>query len=195
MLKRLLFTGCVAALLNACGIKESVRSGSDLQADAASSVLVLGVRPNYRIHLLRGKIVDHTWVRPIIDTPEVNIFPGVEGYVVVKVKPTTDAEKLGVSLIFPNGLPYGPCANYKNPVFTLRPGTVTYVGDIDYELVGDELRFTTSLDAKRARTYLASKYPTMGPFEVHPMDVMNVDSGLCRQTRTTIPVFIPSIRR
>ena len=194
MFKHLFLMGFMMGALSACG-QSTIRSGSSLQVDAQTSVLVLGMSPNYRIHLLRGQIADGTWVRPTLDVPEVNAFPDENGYIVVKLKPTTEAEKLGVSLVFPGGVPYGPCQGYQNPIFTLPPGTITYVGDLHYTFDGSTLHYSVSSDAKKARAYLASKYQSNGPVEVRLMEVMKVRSGLCHQKTTTIPIFIPAGRR
>lgn len=192
-MNRTFAVGLLACLLSACGQK-NIQTGSTLRVDSRSSILVLGMRPNYRVALLHGRIADGVWVRPTIDTPEVNTTPNDDGYIVVKVEPTTDTDKLGVSLILVGGRLYGPCAGYRNPIFTVPPGTITYVGDINYNFDGSRLRFSTSADVQKARAHIAAKYSASAPFEFHPMQVLEVRSGLCNRKTVMIPIFLPSVR-
>ena len=129
------------------------------------------------------------------DSAEVNTLPDDGGYIVVKVKPTTNTEKLGILRIFPGFHPYGPCQGYENPVFTLRSGTVTYVGDLSYYYDGSQLRFSISSNVEKARAYLTSKYSSVGPFEFHPMELLTVMGGACHQNGLMAPILIPAMRR
>lgn len=180
----------MATMLSACG-QRSIRPGSSLQVDAKSSVLVFGMQPNSRIHLIRGDIVDGVWERPFNDTPDVNAFPDEDGYIVVKLRATKATEKLAVSLVFPDGKPYGPCDGNQSPTFTLLPGKITYAGDLKYRVDGAKLSFSISSDVEKAHAYVASRFQEVGSFEFHPMEVMKVLNGPCGPKTMIIPIYLP----
>lgn len=195
MYKRIVVIGLVAAMLGACG-RGNVRASDGLQVDADSALLVLGVNHHYLVQMTRGPIVGNTWTLPWRNAAVVDTFPDESGYIVVKVKPTTDAEKLGLSRVFPDLLhPYGPCQGYKTPVFTLRAGTITYAGDLDYNFDGSQLRFSVTSDVEKARAYLKSKYSNAEPLEFRPMELLTVNSGFCQTKTLMVPIFIPATRR
>jgi len=190
---RLLNTGALIAVLSlaGCGIRENIRPGAALEVDNESAVLVMGFSPNYRIHLIRGPIEDDVWERPVVDVPEVNLFPS-DGYLIVKLKPTAATERFGISLIFPErGRPYGPCQDSIAPAFGLKGGAVNYVGDLSYAFDGSSLRYEYSLDEGKARSFLKANYPGyVESLQVQPMKLMKVRSKICDQRSTTIPIHI-----
>ena len=129
--------------------------------------------------------------RPIVDTPEVNITPD-SGYIFVKVKPTTGEKRLGVSLVFPEGHIYGPCQDSIAPIFTLKPGTVSYVGDLRYFFNGKELSYDYIIDENKAKAFLRDNYPNFeAAMTTIPMEPMKVKSTLCDPKTITIPIYVP----
>ncbi len=178
--------------LAGCGIRENIRPGSTLEVDNESAVLVMGLSPNYRFHLIRGPIKDNVWERPAVDVPEVNLFPD-NGYLIVKLKPTAATESFSFSLIFPEkGRPYGPCQDSTAPTFDLKGGAVNYVGDLRYTFDGSSLRYEYSLDETKARTFLNTNYPGyVDSLQVKPIKLMKVKSTICDQRTITVPIFIP----
>lgn len=180
----------VTLALVGCGIRQNIRHGESLQLDNESAVLFLGVAPGYRIHLLRGTVTDDVWTRPAVDVPEVNLTPEA-GYIFVKVKPTTPDKRLGVSLIFPEGKPYGPCQGSTAPVFTVKAGTITYVGDLRYQFAAGQLRYDYTVDEEKARSFLKASYPGLGSaMTTIPMVPMKVNSSFCDPKTVTIPIYI-----
>lgn len=166
---------------SACGVRENIRPDSPPQLQAESALILLGLDPSSRIHLLRGAAENGAWHRPIIDTPEVNAFPE-DGYIFVKVKPTAPSERLGISLVFPNGRPYTPCTGAVLPTWALKPGVVNYLGELTVT-VDDrgELRFSYALHEHRARAFLDASYPGyVDYFETQPATPMTVKGGICR---------------
>lgn len=178
-------------LLGGCGISSNVKPGEKLLLDEHSSVLFLGVTPAYRIHLLRGKVENNVWDRPTVDVPEINITPE-SGYIFVKVKPTTPEERLGVSLIFPDGQSYGPCQDSIAPIFMLKPGTISYVGNLHYSRSGSQLRYDYTVEEQKAVEFLRKNYPgTETAMTTTPMVPMKVNTTLCTPKSITIPIYIP----
>jgi len=174
-----------------CGIRENIRPGSALELDNESAVLIMEFSPNYRIHLIRGPIEDDVWERPVVDVPEVNLFPD-NGYLIVKLKPTAASESFGISLIFPGkGRPYGPCQDSIAPTFGLKGGAVNYVGDLSYTFDGSSLHYEYSLDESKARNFLKANYPGyVESLQVRPIKLMKVRSKICDRRTTTIPIYI-----
>src|SRR6266513_3170206 len=156
--------------LAGCGIRENIRPGSTLEVDNESAVLVM----------------------PVVDVPEVNLFPN-NGYLIVKLKPTAATESFSFSLIFPEkGRPYGPCQDSTAPTFDLKGGAVNYVGDLRYTFDGSSLRYEYSLDETKARTFLNTNYPGyVDSLQVKPIKLMKVKSNICDQRTITVPIFIP----
>jgi hypothetical protein len=177
--------------LGGCGITGNIKPGEGAQLDDRSAVLFLGVTPAYRIHLLRGRVENDVWDRPTVDIPEINITPE-SGYIFVKVKATTPGERLGVSLIFREGRGYGPCQDSIAPIFTLKPGTVSYVGDLHYSFSDNRLRYDYTVEEDKAREFLRKNYPTIRTaMTTVPMVPMRVKSTLCDSKTITIPIYIP----
>ena len=185
----------LAIAAGGCGVSSNIKRGESPGLDNESAVLFLGVTPAYRVHLLRGDVANDVWERPTVDTPEVNITPE-SGYIFVKVKPTTDAKRLGVSLVFPEGRTFGPCQDSIAPIFTLKPGTISYVGDLQYTFSGGQLRYDYTVDEGKARAFLRANYPNSEvSMTTIPMTPMRVKSTLCDSRTITIPIYMPSSRR
>lgn len=177
-----------------CGTSSNIQPGERPDLSGESSMLFLGVTPAYRIHLLRGDAVNGIWERPAVDIPEVNITPE-NGYIFVKLKPTTKARRLGVSLIFPEGQAFGPCRDSIAPTFILKAGAVTYVGDLHYEFLGGQLRYHYSVDEEKAKAFLRRYYPqSEGSMTTIPMTPMKVQSNICDPKTITIPIYVPRMR-
>jgi hypothetical protein len=182
----------VVLSLFGCGAS-NIRSGSSLDLDDNSAFLLLGMTPEYRIHLLHGSIEGSVWVRPKLDVPEVNTFPE-NGYILVKVKPTTPTDRMSVSIVFPEkrGQGHGPCMNSIAPTFELEPGAITYVGHLEYLFDGQQLRYTSKIDEDAAKAFLKANYPGYaGAFHSRPMTQMKVNSHFCDPRTITIPIYIP----
>ena len=168
-----------------------IRPEAPLQLDNGSAVLLLGVNPQWRIHLLRGNVEDNLWLRPTFDTPEVNASPR-EGYILVKVKPTTPSQPLGVSLVFPEGKPHGPCQDGVVPTFSLSPGAVNYLGDLAYTFENQQLRYSYSIDTDAARAFLSAKYPSyVASLTTRPMIPLKVKGGGCNPIIKGVPILSP----
>lgn len=176
--------------ISACGTSKNIQVGSNPELDADTGILVFGLSPNYRVHLTRGSTENNTWNRPGFDVPEINLYPE-NGYIVVKARRTGESQALGVSLIFPEERPYGPCQGGDSPTFVIMPGVVNYAGDLNYVFDDAGLRFTHSLDEKKARAFLGENYPKFtDKLVIRPMTIMKTNSNLC--TSKTITIQMPS---
>ena len=137
---------------------------------------------------MRGKIENNIWSRPTPDVPEVNIF-STDGYIIVKLDPTTPDRLLGVGTIFLGYAGFGPCQNSVTPVFELKKGAVNYVGHLTYHLSKQGLSFDSAIKNDEARDYLKKYYPSFVDYLVYtPMKVVKVNSNYC--TPKTIPIYV-----
>jgi hypothetical protein len=179
-----------------CGIRSNIKPGDDLQLDTKSAVLLLGVTPAYRVHLLRGDVANGVWERPTVDTPEVNMAPE-SGYIFVKIEPTSDSKRLGISMIVPEPRRlFGPCQDSIAPTFTLKPGTINYVGDLQYTYTGGQLQYDYSVEEGKAKAFLRGHYPSLEGFmSTVPMVPMKVKSTFCDPRTITIPIYLPRSTR
>lgn len=179
-------------LLVGCGTTSNIVPGSNIFSDQSSSFLLLRVDPQYRIHLLRGKVDGQYWVRPRLDIPEINIIPGPDGYIFVKLKTNASDERLGVSLIFPDGKPYAPCGGSVGATFDLRPSAITYVGELLYEFDGKRLYYRHQMDELDARNYLERNFGSRHSLvEVVPMVPMIVKYFCQPWEATLVPIYLP----
>ncbi|MCC7704697.1 hypothetical protein IGS59_20860 [Janthinobacterium sp. GW460P] len=176
-----------------CGTSSNLKRDSEIHVDQSSSILLLKVSPQYRIHLLRGRIEEGVWVRPKLDVPEVNIIPESDGYIFVKLKINEENERLAVSLVFPGEKAYGPCEGSTGATFDLRANSITYVGELSYQFDGTTLKYQHKMDISDAQNYLISNYGTKLPkLEVVPMNPMTIKTTFCAPKGTvTIPIYIP----
>lgn len=186
----------LSIVLAGCGTTSNIPSGSSISLDQSSSVLMLRVTPQYRIHLLRGKIEGNSWVRPTLDVPEVNITPGPDGYIFVKLNANRPGERLGVSLVFPEGKTYGPCRGSIGATFDLEPAAITYVGELSYEFDGRELQYRHDMDERGAKNFvernLGERHP---PLKLLPMVPMEVQTNFCDPKGPIyIPIYVPRAR-
>jgi hypothetical protein len=187
---------CAAVLLTACGTMRNIQKGSALEVDDNSAVMVLGVTPRIRIHLLRGAIEGDYWVMPNFDVPEVNLFPE-DGYIVVRSKPTTTTERFGVSSVFPGGGAYGPCRDSLGPTFVLRGGAVNYLGELRYSFDGAVVRHEHSVDEAKVRSFLNANYPGYSErLVIYPVTKMKVKSNRrCYQAKTSTTAPTPPAKQ
>jgi len=191
----LLWVGLLA--LGGCGTLKNVDRNSDVRLSESEAILVLGVNPRYRVHLVHGSVTDDVWRRPFNDVPEANLFPE-DGYIVVKLKVQPAGERWAVPSVMPEGIGgglYVPCNDSMVPTFTLHGGTVNYVGGIDYQLTGKRLTFSVSSDEKAAREFIASHYPRFAALHVSTLTPLKVKTTVCDPKVITVPIYLPAPRR
>jgi hypothetical protein len=179
-----------------CGIRSNIKPGESLRLDSETAVLLLGITPAYKVVLLRGEVANNVWERPIVDTPEINMVPE-SGYIFVKVKPTIETNRLGVSMVIPESRRlFGPCQDSIAPIFTLKPGTINYVGDLQYTYSGGQLRYDYTVNEDRAKAFLRANYPNLeASMTSVPMTPMKVKSTFCNPGTLTVPIYLPRSRR
>lgn len=171
----------VMLVLSGCGVTSNIASGTRVPLGENSGVLLLGVKPAYRIQIVRSDVSSGAWIHPFADVPEVNLAPDANGYIFVKVKPTAPNERLGISVIFPEGQPYGPCEGAVWPTFEIKAGSINYVGELLFNYDGKNLTYSYGLDEARARQYMASKFPNDAEkLTVIPMVPMLIHTNVCK---------------
>ncbi len=185
---------CVIAFsistLTAC-TTENIRPGSAITLDGESAALLIGFNPRYKVALLRGPVKDNIWTRPAVDFPEAYVYPE-DGYILVKLKPTSNTEKVGISLITFEQGNFIPCNDSNNPVFELKSGTINYAGELNFNTLTNS--YSLSLNEKNARNLIASKYPGgEQAIEVRPAQIMQTKSQACDPIRLVVPVYLPPI--
>ncbi|WP_129775203.1 hypothetical protein [Peristeroidobacter soli] len=189
-MKRILSVVLLLLTVSACGVS-NIKSDSSVRLRSDEAILLLGFRPESRIHLVRGPVHDNTWRRPRLDVPEVNAFPE-QGYVFVKVKATRPEERLGVSLIFPTTRTYfGPCRDSVSPTFEAKPGVVNYVGDLAYTMEDGTMRLQFAMDEQSAQQFVRENHPRLGlQLTTQPMTPMKADSHLCDPKSGTYTIYV-----
>jgi len=182
----------LGAIISGCGAG-NINPGTSLDVDKDSAILLIGVSPKYRIQLLRGEMESDIWVRPTVDTPEINALPE-NGYILAKAIPTKANEPMGVSLIFPENIMYKPCMNSMGPVFDIKPGVINYVGDIEYVFDGKKLEYSVKYNRNKAIKFLKDNYSFLEEnFHEEPIKLKKVRSN-CDPIKITIPIYVPAAR-
>jgi hypothetical protein len=193
LISTLRLSAAIAIILTlwGCGTTQNLQPGAPISIENGTSILVMGLSPKYRIHLIRGSLELDSWVRPKLDVPEINVFPD-NGYLIIKAKPTATDQRMGIATIFPDGKVYGPCNNSIGPTFELKAGTVNYVGDLNYKFDGTNLTYSITVNEDAARKFVESNYPSVaGNFETHAMKTMRVKSNFCDPKTIIIPIYVP----
>lgn len=181
-------------LLSGCGAMSTLDPNEATISDKAS-IVILGVQPRFRIGVSAGNGLTQTW-RPTSGF-HANAFPE-DGYLVLKLTPTKEGASYGVTQVltkdFGLAIPprYTACTGRATAAFEAPAGKVIYVGDLEYEVKGDSLRFSYGKSPERLREMLGKKYPALADKwesgEIYFPTVENLD---CGPLHGTIPVFIP----
>lgn len=174
---KLLCLGLVVALCASC--IEIGRADNDASLSSGDdSYFVFGVQPDtVSIAVFRGSIVGDTFRQnPFLPAN----FYGVpqDGYIVSRAKA---GETLAIAFITVRASKdaifaqnYIPCGSSRTVVFSVPPGKVIYLADIQYSNVNNQLAPTYRLNIDSAKAYLATHYPELADkVEVGHYDFMH----------------------
>lgn len=161
----------VCFLLMSCATTGNLDSNYELKERNPESVLILGVNQqrDYRIALNHGTIESERLGCHGLPIPDVNVVPK-DGFIVVKLPPTDINKRYVVGGVVLNGtiLAWLPRDGHLNPVITVPPHSVVYVGTLDVvdDSKTDQLTIRESFDFESARTFMNGNYPQLARFLV-----------------------------
>ncbi|WP_041675139.1 hypothetical protein [Ramlibacter tataouinensis] len=191
-LLKLAVVPALVALLTGCG------TGALLKRDSRGpspdeSVVVIGVTPNFRLHVLPGEEVSGSFSKSQWFGPVIN---GVaeDGYIVATVKP---GRLLAITDVFAtnnggfSGRRYVACGGTRTPVFQVPAGKLLYLADIDYVPSGSKLSIRYRDRLAAAEEHIRAHYPQLkGKLEPLEYRALPTADG-CGGGTTVIPIYIP----
>jgi hypothetical protein len=155
--------------LAACGVTANLPVGQPVRIDKDEAVLVLGVRPDYKLHIVYGyRVSDTVWEIDVPDIPQANLGPS-GGYIVIRLAPTHSGVEYGVSLaqdLRVDGPLLFACKGSNTIAFALPAGQATYVGELLFSETDAGVLARLTVDPQRAQRYLAQAYPTLPKLRV-----------------------------
>lgn len=187
---KFLFIVPLVALLVGCATSSNLSVTYTLSDPKTQSVVVLGVKPDYRVRVDEGGLQGNAFKFDSFASGKFSLTP-VDGYIVTTLNATPEGSRYAITYIFDmhHLLPhaYTPCKN-TTPTFTISPGSVVYLGDYSFQESSDGLGRTVSYDEKSVKQYLDHHYPGLSglPFiNEHAVD-MHVIGEPCGT-----PILIP----
>ena len=169
--------------------------------DAQESVLVLGLAPSkHRVGVYQGVINgDGVWHGTALPPPT---FMGAakEGYVLAKASSGSTYALNFVTVLQAEGQVLGGrlymmCGKNKTLVFSVPPGKVVYLTDLNFVEGNDELRFTYTNDFQRAQAYVDQNFPALkGRLEMGVFDFKPTDLACPARGSYTTVIFAPGRR-
>jgi hypothetical protein len=185
----------IAAALSGCVSVSNLSASGATPPTQAESVIVLGVKKNFRVGLQKGVVDGSTWNQDTISVLQSNTFPE-RGYIVLKLAPQAGGTRYGIAQILPEGIGgfvprYLPCRGQSVVTFQASPGKVAYVGDVDFTLSAGKLSFEYSFDAEAARRHMREAYGPLAPLIVEAeAQVLTMGTDTCQVKSVEIPVLI-----
>jgi hypothetical protein len=122
-----------------------------------------------------------------------NTYPE-DGFIVVKVPARTGGESYGIAQILPEGIggftpQYIPCTGHSLVTFGAPGGKVLYVGDIDLQINGREMRYQYSQNTGRAKQFLSQNYPALvNKLESVDAQLLTMSNTNCGPATISVPV-------
>lgn len=171
---RILITAAVISMLSACGLfpdRENLKPGADFDSADPGAIVVLGVDPAYQVGVQAMHVLSPTtFEQEATGGMAFVIFPE-DGYIVAKVKPLKKDERYIIYQIAPQGISasnaisgegvFFACEGANAPTFDVEPGQVSYLGDIHFQVTGNNLTITHGFNPDAAREFLRNKYPKL----------------------------------
>ncbi|GAA5445178.1 hypothetical protein Misp06_03375 [Microbulbifer sp. NBRC 101763] len=162
-------------------------SYSDLGED---SVIILGIKPDFRVHIYKGEELDYGWEMNNVAVT-LNTFPE-GGYIVAKLSPRSDGINYGVGGVLPEGIGgqlYMPCGGKETMTFEAPAGKVVYVGSLEFVGSNGSKSFKVTNDFDDAKKYLEQEYPSFSKhLEYSEPAILKVANISCTRT-----IYIPVV--
>jgi len=199
-LSRLALAILCLAVSAGCGTRENLKPGTTLESLSNDAVVVMGVRPRVRVEFNKGDVQGEN---VSVSALALTAWPE-SGYIVGKVPVRTGNEVIFLSAVLPEGYGlrpqyYLPCRGTKALTFETPPGKVVYVGDVSFNIRGQESEVAYTHDFEAAKEFIGKTYPDLMPALVsQPPTPRYMMDDLCRNLREratiVIPVFVPGGR-
>jgi hypothetical protein len=183
----LVMTGCASVFQ----LDENARAPSNDE-----SVVILGVsNEHYHVLIFPGSIdKDGTFSQSLIRPATVAGKPR-NGYLVGRAS-ADDVIAITAVVYHDNpdtaffGSKFTPCADAKTMTFKVPHGKIVYLGDVDYQFVGRQLRVNYYDDLEKAQKYIDSSFPALKGRVEHIAPNFNPTGKAC-DSFNYMPIYIP----
>ena len=169
LLTFLLATSCIPAMQD-----RNLKSSGDYSTNDGTSIVIIGVKTNWRLQAFRGDNKNDGWKQDRRATASFNTSPS-NGYIVYKMKPNAPGQSYGIArFIDSSGDITLMCKKDQILTFNVRPNSVTYYGDIHITDTGDGLAIKLTSEYDHAKSYVAKHHSkikdrlTKGSLKVQP---------------------------
>lgn len=186
----------LAVPLSACISFSSVDKATPFSAASDKTMIVIGVKPDYRVGGRLGKVdAAGSFTFSALGVFDFNIIPE-HGYIVTLVSPTGEGERYAITQVLPGGIggpAFIPCDGREAASFSAKAGQLLYLGDFEYGVQGGFLSINHAVDSVKAADYVKATYPRVQADLVYARPEMRTVSGLpCKSTiYVPIPVVVP----
>lgn len=184
-----------AVLVAGCVTTSNLSPGDAVRVTPGESVVVIGVKKNYRIGIQKGNVEGESWKYDQMSVLASNTFPD-QGYIVQRLTPRAKGENYAIAQILPEGIGgftprFSPCNGQDVLTFEAPAGKVIYVGDVDYLRTGDLMSFAYSRDINSAKSHIEKNFPNLASkLEQTDAKIMQVSNMNCGPISITIPIII-----
>lgn len=196
---RLLSLGAtlLAAPLSACISFSSVDKAVPFSSASDKAMVVIGVKPDYRVGGRRGKLdTAGSFSYSALGVLDFNIVPE-QGYIVTLLSPTRDDERYAITQVLPGGIGGPlliPCDGLKAVTFAAKAGQLLYLGHFEYGFQGTQLSIGHKVEVDRAREHLKAMYPRVDADLVYARPEMLTVTGLPCKTTVYLPIPVVAPR-
>ncbi len=193
-MKKILLALALALVLVTLGCTNIGQLNSTVSIpDRSKSIFVIGIpSPNYRIGIFPGKVVDGKFIKDPIRGAVFFSNP-VNGYLVGDVKSSDTLAITSVRMADARtvlGPTFIPCDDAKTIVFKLQPGSVTYLGDVDFLFKNKALSINLANNIDTAKKYIDSNFTNLkGRLEYQKPELLPTNIP-CGDGTNFTPIYI-----
>ncbi len=194
MKNKIIFSILIYSFLSGC-VTMSNLDKSDTTISKSSGIIVLGVKPDYRVAIKLGDMDDGNYLYSPNLPASANIIPDDSGYIVVKLEETKIHQRYGITQLLPSGFTgprIGPCDGASTVTFNVIGGQITYLGDIDYGPVSSQPKAQYTSNMEKATDYIKNNYPALGvKLNKGAIIFAKVVNMPCNEGPVNVPIYMP----
>ena len=187
-------------VLTGCAVGQTTmeKDPADLGSLGEDAILVLKLKPHYRVHIISGTKTNDGWASdetPGSSAVVVNSFPRDE-FIVARVKGTRSNQVYGLTAVLPEGIGaavphFKACTGNVTPTFEAPPGQVTYVGSVLVTGKGNSVQAGPAEDLSLVKAQLSAQLPAVASaLASRPLQMTRLSKALCASTKIVIPISI-----
>jgi hypothetical protein len=136
-------------------------ASTDVSSSSSDVTVVLGVQNVHRVAMIAGIASDGEF-KPNKEGFAANVHPE-GGYVVVQLPARSGKTVYAITQVLPaaGGKSFDDCGWKQALAFEANGGKVVYLGDLNFHVDGQQLRFEHNNDIEHARLFIDANYPKL----------------------------------